>query len=171
MHAGASGGDEGSLEQRHDGDASARPPTPPAASARVRLEVEILGSELAAQREVPVPVAAPNTHERRTILIVAADASLRRYVRECLRDVTRFLVRDVASAREALELVVQAAPRVAVVDRTAEFAILRVFAEARVVVIDDGPRADGVPRDPRLVVLMSPFSAEALITAIDRLLP
>src|SRR5215510_9299071 len=103
-----------------DGGSSSPSPASPTPSARVRLEAEILRTELAEQRDAAGETGAASDTERLVVLIVLADPALRRYISACLRAITRFRVCDVASAREALELAAHTPPRIAIVDQSAE---------------------------------------------------
>ena len=153
-----------------DGDSSVPPPMSRTPSTHARLEAEILRSELAPPRDAPQPTGdLSDPIDQRIVLIVVADASLRRYVRECLRDSARFFVRDVETPRAAIEFVARVEPCVIIVDRVAE-QVMRVLVDVRVIVIDDGLRGAEYEYGDRSAVLMSPFTAETLVAEIDRLL-
>ena len=75
---------------REDGVSPTPPPTPPpSASPRVQLEVAFLDGDEAAP--APTPATALNERLHLTVLVVAAESDLRRYVRECLRERTDLL--------------------------------------------------------------------------------
>ena len=154
-----------------DGDSTTVPPpisrTP---SRHARLEAEILRSELAPARDSPRAAGeGSDPNGQRIVLVVVADAALRRYVHECLRYTARFFVHDVTTPREAIEFAARLEPGVMVVDRVAE-EVVRVLVDVRVIVIDDGLREVNNELSDRRAVLMSPFTAETLVAEIDRLL-
>ena len=107
---------------RADGEA---PPPVPGPSPRVRLEAALA---------------------RTTVLVVAAEEDLRRYVRECLRE------------RPALRLLeAESVP-----------AAVALAAHRAVLLFDDVPR--DAPAWARLRLLARPFTARELAAEIDRLL-
>ena len=145
-------------------DAVGRAPTS-LVSADVRLEVAILDADTAAPASEPAP-----TDERphRTVLIVAAEADLRLYVRECLRDRTDVLLLEAETIGAAVVLAERESPQVLIVDER-ERAILVVLSRLRaILLVDDVPR--DAPIDARLRLLARPFSAERLLAEVGRLL-
>ena len=82
------------------GRVDGRPPTPPP-SAGVQLEVAIL----AADHDAPGPEpAATDERPHRTVLVVAAEPDLHRYIRECLRERTDVLVLEAETVAAAVML-------------------------------------------------------------------
>jgi hypothetical protein len=138
-----------------------RPPSP-----RVRLELAFLDADPTA----PAP-APPALDERTclTVLVVAGEADLRRYVRECLRDRTDLRVLEAATVDAAIALAARYAPELLVVDEP-ERGVLAARSPLRA-----NHRVDDVPHgasssDPRLRLLARPFTAEELVAAVGRLI-
>ena len=69
-------------------------------SPRVRLEVAFLDD----QPTAPAPAAPPDEQARLTVLIVAAEADVRRSLRDCLRARSDLRILDAATLTEALAL-------------------------------------------------------------------
>ena len=71
----------------------------------MRLEVAFLDADQAA----PAPAASSGSTSAaaRTVLVVAAEADLRRYVRECLRERTDLRVLEAATVAAAVALAAQ----------------------------------------------------------------
>ena len=138
----------------------------PSPSARVRLEVELLASDQPAQ----VPAAAEDDQrQRRTVLVVAGDADVRRYVRECLRHRDDLQVMDAATVAMAERLAELDHPHVVIVDER-EAAILSLIANVPAVVIADEAFAQAPP-NARIVTLLRPFGGRDLEATIDAALP
>jgi len=138
-------------------------PAPPL-SAGVRLEIAILDAD-------HDPAVAPGIADERphvVILVVAAEADLRRYVRECLRDRADIVVLEadtITAARAAAE---RAAPQLLIVDAR-EGAMLALRLRLRVIhIVDDEPRYASA--DARVRHLARPFSAARLLAEVVRLL-
>lgn len=134
-------------------------------SPRVRLEVALLAAQTA-----PVPDAPPDggARQRLTVLAVAAEADLRRYVRECLRERADLRVVEAASVSAAIALADAVALDLLVVDepeRDAADALARLPA---IVIVDDLPRGSRVSE--ARCWLPRPFTAEMLMTEVTRLL-
>src|SRR5262245_25163539 len=134
-------------------------------SPRVRLEVAILAADEVA------PAAAPPPHDGRclTVLAVAADADVRRYVQECLRDRSDVRVVTAATVTDAITVAAREAPRVMVVDAPQCEVILALPELATVMIVDDVPRRER-PGGTRVRFLSRPFAADALIAEVGRLL-
>jgi hypothetical protein len=132
----------------------------PLPSARVRLEVELLASD----QQAALP-ALDDQRQRHTVLVVAADADVRRYVRECLRDRDDLRVLEAGTIELAERLATLHSPRLLIVDAP-EAAVLSVILNVPAVLI-----ADDVPRDVmpngRIVTLMRPFGGEDLEVVVD----
>jgi hypothetical protein len=138
------------------------PSTPPP-SAGVRLAVAILDADEAA----PEPTTTDGRAQR-TVLVVAAEADLRRYVRECLRDRTDVRVLEAATVAAAAAVAAHGSPQLLIVDEP-EGEILAVLSRLRaIVIVDDMPRR--APPEARLRLLARPFAAEGLLAEVGRLL-
>jgi hypothetical protein len=158
-------------DEVRDGASSTASRASPMPSPRVRLEAEILGGDLIAERDVAAPTGTGSgAQPRGTVFIAVADLALRGYVRECLRDAERLCVQDVDSSYEALELASSAAPRVVIVDRSLEHSVVTAARDIPVIIIDDEPPSHVVPGDARRVRLAAPFSGDVLVAEVERLL-
>jgi hypothetical protein len=145
-----------------DGRTDGSPPAPPP-SARVRLEVAILDAVQAA------PALEPSDERaRRTVLVVAAEPDLRRYVRECLRDRADVRVIDAESIGAGLVLAAHDTPHLLVVDES-EREILTAMPEILAILIVDDATNITAP-EARLRLLGRPFRAEGLLAEVGRLL-
>jgi DNA-binding response OmpR family regulator len=139
-------------------------------SARVRLEAALLDDDDPAPASSAVPDGGPCS----TVLVVAAEADIRRYVRECLRERPALRVMEAATVDAAVALAAGQLPVCLVVDGP-ERAVLRALASHRAVVLVDDSSADvrgdvpdGLPA-PRHRLLASPFTARELVAEVDRL--
>ena len=142
----------------------------PSPSARVRLEAEVLTTQLTADHELPVSRAADaDVSVLRTVLVVASDADLRRYVRECLRDVQRVRVIEAASVTEALDLAVHDSPHVLIADWSAA-SVVSALSEVRAVLIADDLAEISDARQAPVSLLPEPFSAERLAGEVARMI-
>ena len=134
-------------------------------SPRVRLEVALLDTD----RVSPVP-DMPTTrgeHPCLTGLVVAGEADLRRYVRECLRERTDLRLLDAATLTAAVALAGHYSPDLLVVDAP-EQNVLRALPGPRAIVI-----VDSVPQrelGPQVRLLARPFSARELLAEVGRLM-
>ena len=154
------------------GDQPPQPPPPistPQPSARVRLEAELLTTQLAADRPINAGEAAvENAGRVRTVLLVAADAELRHYVRECVHDVPQVRLIEASSPVDALEMTRRTMPNALIVDRSAA-SLLTSLADVRAIVITDEPGGITLRRGARLVLLSEPFRRESLALEVERL--
>lgn len=127
------------MTTRRDPDDRAPPP-----SARVRLEVELLASD----QPAPMPAPALGDHQRRhTVLVVAGDADVRRYVGECLRDRTDLRVLEAAAIGMAKRLAALQPPKLLIVDAP-DASVLDAIGDVRAVLIaDDGPAGGYAERE------------------------
>lgn len=140
---------------------------PPAASSRVRLEVAFLDADQAAP--APVPPAALDERTCLTVLVVAAEADLRRYVRECLRERTDLRLLEAASVAAAVALAAYHALELLVVDEPESDVLVSLSPLRAIVIVDDVPHgAPGV--GTRLRLLARPFTAEELVAEVGQLL-
>jgi hypothetical protein len=129
----------------------------------VRLEVELLASDQ------PAPLPGPTLGDdqaRHTVLVVAADADVRRYVRECLRDRADLCVLEAAATEIATRLAALQPPKLLIVD--APDAGPRQVADVRAVLIADDVPVEAVP-NARVTALARPFGARDLQAIVDRL--
>jgi hypothetical protein len=131
------------------------------------LEVELLAADQAA----PTPASPAALDERTclTVLVVAAEADVRRYVRECLRERTDLRLLDAATVAAAVALAAYCNPELLVVDDP-ERDVLATLPELRaIVIVDDVPH--GAPDvGSHLRLLARPFSADGLVAEVSRLL-
>lgn len=149
---------------REDGVSPTPPPLP---SARVRLEVALLDADHAA----PAPALSPVRDGRPclTVIIVSAEADLRRYVRECLRERLDLRLLEAATVTAAVALSAGHSPAFLVVDEP-EHDVLAALSEFRaIVIVDELPHGEpGAGTHLRL--LARPFTAEGLVAEVDHLL-
>ena len=131
------------------------------------MEVAFLDGDQAATE--PASSAAPDERTRLTVLVVAAEADLRRYVRECLRERTDLRLIEAATVSDAVTLAAHWSPELLVVDEP-QRDILATLSELRaIVIVDDVPR--GAPASgTRLRLLARPFTAEGLTAEVHQLL-
>jgi hypothetical protein len=146
---------------REDGVSPTPPPSP-----RVRLELAFLDAD----QPGPAP-AAPALEGRTclTVLVVAAEADLRRYVRECLRERTDLRLLEAATVTVAASLAAVCAPGFLIVDEP-ESAILDTLSHLRAIVIVDEVPHDVLGVGSRVRLLAGPFSAERLLAEVGQLL-
>ena len=134
-------------------------------SPRVRLEVAFLDADQAA----PAPTASPGADERAriTVLVVAAEADLRCYVRECLRERSDLRVIEAATVSAAVTIAADRSPDLLVVDEP-EREVLAPLSHLRaVIIVDDVPR--GAPAlGARVRPLARPFTAERLVAEVGQ---
>lgn len=134
-------------------------------SARVRLEAALLD----AGRAAPAPAAEPGGRACPTVLVVAAEADLRHYVRECLRDRPALCLVEAATASAAVALATRHPPACLVVDERERGVLGTLDSHRAVLLVDDLPRDAPTPA-PRVRLLARPFTAAELVAAIDRLI-
>ena len=136
-------------------------------SPRVRLEVAFLDADQAA----PAPAQSSSADERAclTVLVVAAEPDLRRYVRECLRERSDLRVLEAATVSAAVTLAADHSPDLLVVDEP-ERDVLATLSQLRaVLIVDDVPHgAQALGSHVRL--LSRPFTAERLVAEVIQLL-
>ena len=138
----------------------------PSPSARVRLEVELLASDQ------PAPLPAPAVGDERpwdTVLVVAGDADVMRYVRECLRDRADLRVLEAAAIVVAKRLAALQPPDLLIVDAP-EAGVLDTITDVRAVLIADEFPLTAMP-GARIATLARPFSAQELQALVDASLP
>jgi hypothetical protein len=136
-------------------------PTP---SAGVRLEVAILDAD----HDAAMAPAMAGEQPHFIVLVVAAEADLRRYVRECLRDRRDIVVLETDTVTAARTIAERESPKIFIVDER-EAAMLAVLLRLRVIlIVDDEPRY--ALADARVRLLPRPFSAERLLAEVVSLL-
>ena len=147
---------------REDGRSPTRSP-----SSRVRLEVEFLDADFAAA--APAPLAAMDERMHRTVLVVAAEADFRGYVRECLRERRDLRVLEAATVASAIGVAAKYSPKFLVVDEPQSDVVATLTNISAIVIVDDAPRdvpASGV----RVRLLGRPFTADGLLAEVGLLL-
>ena len=142
----------------------ARPP-----SSRVRLEAALLDADWAAPVSADANAALPNERVCSTVLVVAAESDLRRYVRECLRERPALHVVEASTVPAALALAARFERACLVVDEPERRVLDALPSHAAVLLVDDVPR-DASGAATRLRLLGRPFTARDLVAELDRLL-
>ena len=138
-------------------------PAPPPPSARVRLEVAFLDDDQAVP--APGPEAALDERTCLTVLVVAAEADLRRYVRECLRERTDLRLVEAATVAAAVSVAESDSPALLVVDDAESDVLVRLSHLRAVVIVDDVPHGVQAPGTHHRM-LARPFTADGLITEV-----
>ncbi len=126
---------------------------------------------LDADQAVPAPTPSPVAGERAclTVLVVAAEADVRCYVRECLRERTDIRVVEAASVTTAVTLAADYSPNLLVVDAPERDVLARLARLRAIVIVDEVPR--GAPTLGTYVRLLArPFTAERLVAEVSQLL-
>ena len=136
-------------------------------SPRVRLEVALLDADQAAP--APAPPAAADERTCLTVLVVAAEADFRRYVRECLRERTDVQVVEAATVAASVTLAGVYSPELLVVDEPQSDVVVTLSQLRAIVIVDDVPRG-AAGAETRLRLLARPFTAEGLVAAVGQLL-
>ena len=136
-------------------------------SPRVRLEVAFLDADQAAP--APAPPAALDELAHLTVLVVAAEADLRRYVRECLRERTDLRVLEASTVAAAVTLAASSSTEFLIVDEP-EREVLAALPELRaIMLVDDVPHGLAASRG-RIRLLARPFTAGGLMEEVSQLL-
>jgi len=130
------------------------------------LEVDVLDDDPAAP--AGAPVATTDERPRLTVLVVAAEADFRRYVRECLRERADLRFLESATAAGAVALASDYSPRVLVVDEPESAVVETLGWVPAIVIVDDVPH--GEPRSASRRLLARPFTADGLLAELDQLL-
>ena len=140
-------------------------PTNP--SPRVRLEVAFLDADQAAPS--PAPSFAADDGACLTVVVVAAEADLRRYVRECLRERTDLRLLEAATVTMAVTLAGAHSPDLLVVDEPERDVLATLSRLRAIVIVDEVPR--GAPAlGAHVRLLARPFTAERLVAEVSQLL-
>jgi hypothetical protein len=144
------------------------PPTRPLSSSpRVLAEVAFLDADRAAT--APAPAAALDEHMRLTVLVVAAEADFRRYVRECLRERTDLRLLEAATVAAAMALAGYYSPELLVVDEPQRDVLVPLSQLRAIMIVDDAPR-EAPASGTQVRLLARPFTAERLMAEVGRLL-
>lgn len=130
------------------------------------MEVAFLEDDQATP--APAPSAASGEQPRLTVLVVAAEADLRCYVRECLRARGDLRVLEAATTTEALSLAESDRPELLVVDGPESGVLSNLSWLRAIVIVDDVPRGAATPT--RVRPLARPFTADRLVQEVDQLL-
>jgi hypothetical protein len=136
-------------------------------SSRVRLEVAFLDADGAAP--APAPPAALDERVSLTVLVVAAEADLRRYVRECLRERTDLRLLEAATVAAAAALAVLYSPELLVVDEPEREVVATLSQLRAIIIVDDVPH-DAPASEARVRLLARPFTGEGLLAEVGQLL-
>jgi len=135
-------------------------------SSRVQLEVEFLDADQRAP--APVMPAALDEVVRMTALVVAAEADLRRYVRECLRDRVDLRLLEAATVIAAIALAAHYSLAFLVVDERESDILTALPHLCAIVIVDEA--AHGAPASgARRRLLARPFTAEELLAEVSLL--
>ena len=136
-------------------------------SSRVRLEVAFLDADEGVS--APLTPAALDERAWRTVLVVAAEADVRRYVGECLRERTDLRVVEAATVAAAVALAASYSPVLLVVDDPERDTVAALTQVRAIVIVDDVPRGTPPPGQ-RVRLLARPFTAEGLLAEVSELL-
>jgi CheY-like chemotaxis protein len=131
------------------------------------LEIEFLDADRSAP--APAPTASLDERMSATVLVVAGEADLRRYVRECLRERTDLRVIEARTVAAAIALAADYTPQLLIVDepeRTVVATLSQLFA---IVIVDEVPHG-ALESGTRVGLLAHPFTAEGLLAEVGRLL-
>ena len=131
------------------------------------MEVALLDADQAAP--APATPAALDEQTCLTVLVVAAEADLRRYVRECLRERTDLRVLEASTVAGAVALAESDSLDLLVVDAP-ERDILALLVQLRAIVIVDDVSHRAPGSGTRVRPLARPFTAEGLVAEVGRLL-
>ena len=153
-------------EQDGESGDTVQPSSPPAPSAGVQLEVAILSEQPAPP---PVPSAPIDVPVGLTVLVVAAEADLRHYVRECLRDRVEARILEAASVAEGLTVAAHEPMTLLVVDAPERDVLVGLSHIRAIVIVDELPR-HARPLGTRIRFLARPFSADGLVAEVGGLL-
>ena len=126
---------------------------------------------LDADQAVPAPTPSSVADERAclTVLVVAAEADVRCYVRECLRERTDIRVVEAATVTTAVTLAADYSPDILVVDAPERDVLATLSRLRAIVIVDEVPR--GAPTLGTYVRLLArPFTAERLVAEVSQLL-
>ena len=148
-------------------DAGVSPTPSPAPSPRVQLEIALLDADQATA--APAPPAALDERTRLTLLVVAAEADLRQYVRECLREHTDLRLLEAGTVAAAITLAAHEPPDLLIVDEPERGALALLPHVRTICIVDEVPHG-ARPTGGRVRLLVRPFTAEGLVAEVRRLL-
>lgn len=154
-----------SREDGRGGEGVVSPAAPSLPSSRVQLEVAFLDADHAEPA-----VSSPATLDERTcltVLVVAAEADFRRYVRECLRERRDLRVVEAATVTAAIALAADSSLDLLVVDALEGDVVAALTPLRAIVIVDDVPH--GIPAGSRVHLLARPFTAEGLVAKVRQL--
>jgi hypothetical protein len=149
-------------DARENRESATSPP-----SSRVRLEVAFLDAEDGAP--TAAPLATDDERSRLTVLVVAAEPDVRRYVRECLRERADLRLLDAATITAAVTVAATHALDLLVVDGWENDVLLALSQVRAIVIVDDVPHGTP-PATTRVRLLARPFTAEGLLAEVGLLL-
>jgi hypothetical protein len=136
-------------------------------SSRVRLEVAFLDADEGGS--APLTPAALDERAWRIVLVVAAEADVRRYVGECLRERTDLRLVEAATVAAAVALAASYSPALLVVDEPERDVVAALTQLRAIVIVDDVPRG-GPASGERVRLLARPFTADGLLAEVAELL-
>jgi DNA-binding NarL/FixJ family response regulator len=136
-------------------------------SSRVQLEVAFLDADRATA--APVPRATNDEQPSRTVLVVAAEADVRRYVRECLRERSELRVIEAATVSAAVHIATNDPPELLVVDDPERDVLIALPQPPAILIVDEVPR-DEPTSGNHIRLLGRPFTAERLLAEMRQLL-
>ena len=141
-------------------------PTPPL-SARVRLEVAFLDADYASA--APAPLVAIDERACQTVLVVTAEADLRGYIRECLRERRDLRVVEAVTVIAAAAVAANYSPNFLVVDEPQGEVVVALSELPAIVIIEDAP-GNAPASGTRIRRLARPFTAVELLTEVGELM-
>ena len=149
-------------------DGGARPddvlPTP-SPSSRVRLEVALLVGDQAVPNK---SAAVAGETWCRTVIIVAAEPDVRRYVGECLRDRVDLRTIEAGTMAAAIDAAAQGSPSLLIAEASEREVAAMLPRCPVILLVDDVPH--GVTPGERVRLVQRPFSADQLVAEVDRVL-
>ena len=136
-------------------------------SSRVQLEVAILDDGDGALTSEQT--TAPDERPRVTVLVVAAESDLRRYVRECLRERSDLRVLEAATVGAAVALAAEEAPVLLIVDEPERDVLASLSDRCAIVIVDELSR-DALAPGARVRQLARPFACAEMLAEVGLLL-
>jgi DNA-binding NtrC family response regulator len=157
------------MSQGEDGGRRDDELPPPSLSPQVQLEIAILAAEMAAPAHAPA--AQPHA---RSVLIIAADADLRRYIADCLSENRELHVAAAGSVADAVVCAQQQPPQLILVDAPNVHTREQFHGTCTIVVVDELPaaaqRVSDASTTAPVAYITRPFNARSLLELVDRLL-
>ena len=130
------------------------------------MEVAFLDADESALAPAP---PALDEGMRLTVLVVAAEADFRHYVRECLRERVDLRLLEAATIAAAIALAGYYSPELLVVDEPQRDVVVPLSKVRAIVVVDDVPH-DAPGSEERVRLLARPFTAEGLVAEVAQVL-